>query len=171
MRAGTTPHRPAARKQRSIAMTKESTTEGKQRYTFICSKGTLDGAYPSLVLALNARRLGHEVFLFYTFMGINVVRKGYLSKLKFHPPGFLGAIPGMSTLATNMMEKQIAEANIPSIEEIFEMAQLEGVKIIACRMTLDMMKISEDELLEGVEIMNAEQYLKLAGTCAINMFT
>ncbi|GAB6037334.1 hypothetical protein JCM15519_18930 [Fundidesulfovibrio butyratiphilus] len=149
----------------------ENTTEGKQRYTFICSKGTLDGAYPSLVLALNAKRLGHEVFLFYTFMGINVVRKGYMAKLKFHPPGFLGAIPGMSNLATSMMEKQIEQANIPSLEDIFEMAQLEGVKIYACKMTLDMMKIPEDDLLEGVEIMNAEQYLKLAGTCSINMFT
>jgi len=152
-------------------MAQEASTEGKQRYTFICSKGTLDGAYPSLILAINARRLGHEVFLFYTFMGINVVRKGYLSKLKFHPPGFLGAIPGMSTLATSMMEKQIEEANIPSLEDLFEMAQLEGVRIIACRMTLDMMKIPDSDLVEGVEIMNAEQYLKLAGTCAINMFT
>jgi len=152
-------------------MALEESKEGKQRYTFICSKGTLDGAYPSLILALNARRLGHDVFLFYTFMGINVVRKGYLSKLKFHPPGFLGAIPGMSMLATNMMEKQIEEANIPSLEDLLEMAQLEGVKIIACKMTLDMMKIPEAELVEGVEIMNAEQYLKLAGTCAINMFT
>ncbi len=149
----------------------ETQSEKKQRYTFICSKGTLDGAYPSLILALNARRLGHDVYLFYTFLGINVVRKGYMSKLKFHPPGFLGAIPGMSNLATSMMEKQIEEANIPSLEEVFEMAQLEGVKIYACRMTMDMMKIPDDELIEGVEIMNAEQYLKLAGTCAINMFT
>lgn len=149
----------------------ETANEDKQRYTFICSKGTLDGAYPSLVLALNARRLGHDVSLFYTFMGINVVRKGYMSKLKFHPPGFLGAIPGMSNIATSMMEKQIEDANIPSLEEIFEMAQLEGVNIYACKMTLDMMKIPEDELIEGVEIMNAEQYLKLAGTCSINMFT
>jgi len=139
--------------------------------TFICSKGTLDGAYPSLVLALNARRLGHEVSLFYTFMGINVVRKGFMAKLKFYPHGFLGAIPGMPDLATSMMEKQIEQANIPSIEEIFEMAQLEGVKTYACRMTLDMMKIPEEELLDGVEIMNAEQYLKLAGKCGINMFT
>lgn len=152
-------------------MTADKEPSVKKRYTFICSKGTLDGAYPSLVLALNARRLGHEVFLFYTFMGINVVRKGYMAKLKFHPPGFLGAIPGMACLATSMMEKQIEEANIPNLEDLFEMAQLEGVKIIACRMTMDMMKVPESDLLEGVEIMNAEQYLKLAETSAINMFT
>ena len=152
-------------------MTGQENKPDKQRYTFICSRGTLDGAYPSLILGLNARRLGHDVYLFYTFMGINVVRKGYLAKLKFHPPGFLGAIPGMASLATSMMEKQIEEANIPSVGEVFEMAQLEGVKIIACKMTMDMMKIPDDDLVEGVDVMNAEQYLKLAGTCAINRFT
>jgi peroxiredoxin family protein len=143
----------------------------KQQYTFICSRGTLDGAYPSLILSINSVRLGHQATLFYTFMGINIVKKGYLAKLKFHPPGFLGAIPGMSSLATAMMKKQIDEAHIPDIEELLEIAQLEGVKLVACRMTMDMMKISEEDLIEGVEIMNAEQYLKIAGQCAINMFT
>ena len=152
-------------------MVEPGTQETKQRYTFICSRGTLDGAYPSLILSINAKRLGHEAFIFYTFMGINIVRKEYLAKLKFHPPGFLGAIPGMSLLATTMMKKQIEEAGIPDIDELLETAQLEGVKLIACKMTMDMMKIKDDELIEGVEVMNAEQYLKLAGTCAINMFT
>lgn len=149
----------------------ETATTGKQKYTFICSRGALDGAYPSLILAINSVRLGHEATLFYTFMGVNILRKGYLAKLKFHPPGFMGAIPGMSSLATSMMKKQIEKANIPDVEELLEVAQLEGVRLVACRMTMDMMQIPESELIEGVEIMNAEQYLKLAGQCAINMFT
>jgi len=143
----------------------------KKKYAFICSRGTLDGAYPSLILAINSRRLGHEATVFYTFMGINIVRKGYLKKLKFHPPGFMGAIPGMSSMATMMMKKQIEEANIPDIEDLMEVAQIEGVRLVACKMTLEMMKLSEDDLMEGVEVMNAEQYLRLAETCAINMFT
>lgn len=143
----------------------------RQRYTFICSRGTLDGAYPALILALNAVRLGHEAHVFFTFMGINVVKKGYLSSIKFHPPGFMGAIPGMSTVATKMMKKQIEEANIPDVEDLLEMAQLEGVKLMGCKMTLEMMKMDESELLDGVGVMNAEQYLKLAGGCSINMFT
>jgi peroxiredoxin family protein len=147
------------------------TEEGKQKYTFICSRGTLDGAYPSLILAINSVRLGHEATIFYTFMGINIVRKGYLAKIKFHPPGVLGAIPGMTSLATGMMKKQIEEANIPDVEELLEVAQLEGIKLVACRMTMDMMKLTDQDLREGVEIMNAEQYLKIAGQCAINMFT
>jgi len=146
------------------------TTE-KQKYTFICSRDTLDGAYPALILALNAVRLGHEATVFYTFMGVNIVRQGYLAKLKFHPPGFMGAVPGMSSLATSMMKKQIEKANIPDLETLLEMAQIEGVHLVACRMTMDMMGIPDSDLLEGVEIMNAEQYLKIAGQCAINMFT
>jgi peroxiredoxin family protein len=145
--------------------------ESKQKYTFICSRGTLDGAYPSLILAINSVRLGHEATIFYTFMGINIVRKEYLAKVKFHPPGFLGAIPGMTSLATGMMKKQIEEANIPEVEDLLEMARLEGIRLVACRMTMDMMKLTEEDLREGVEVMNAEQYLKIAGQCAINMFT
>lgn len=152
--------------------TQETTaTKEKQKYTFICSRDTLNGAYPSLILALNAVRLGHEATLFYTFMGVNIVRKGYLAKLKFHPPGFMGAIPGMSTLATSMMKKQIEKANIPDVEDLLEMAQIEGVRLVACKMTMEMMQIPESDLIEDVEIMNAEQYLKMASQCAINMFT
>jgi peroxiredoxin family protein len=145
--------------------------KAKQKYTFICSRGTLDGAYPSLILAINSVRLGHEATIFYTFMGINIVRKEYLAKVRFHPPGFLGAIPGMAAMATGMMKKQIEEANIPDVEELLEIAQLEGINLVACRMTMDMMKLTEDDLREGVQVMNAEQYLKIASQCAINMFT
>ncbi|MBI4806318.1 MAG: DsrE/DsrF/DrsH-like family protein [Desulfovibrio sp.] len=152
-------------------MKNDAPETGSQRYAFICSRGTLDGAYPALILAINARRLGHEAFVFHTFMGINAVRKGKLESFKFYPPGFLGAIPGMPQVATMMMKKQIDEAGIPDLPELQETAQLEGVKLIACRMTLDMMKLGQKDLIDGVEIMNAEQYLKLAGTCAINMFT
>jgi peroxiredoxin family protein len=151
--------------------TKEAPACEKPSYTFICSRGTLDGAYPPLILSINAVRLGYESYVFFTFMGVNILRKGYVAKLKFHPPGFLGAIPGMSSLATGMMKKQIEEANIPDVEELMEVAQIEGVKFIACKMTMEMMKIKEEELIEGVDVWTAEQYLKLAGKCAINMFT
>ena len=145
--------------------------KAKQKYTFICSRGTLDGAYPSLILAINSVRLGHEATIFYTFMGINIVRKGFLAKVKFHPPGFLGAIPGMAAMATGMMKKQIEEANIPDVEELLEVAQLEGIHLVACRMTMDMMELADDDLIEGVEIQNAEEFLKHARNCKLNLFT
>ncbi|MFP5212610.1 MAG: DsrE/DsrF/DrsH-like family protein [Acidobacteriota bacterium] len=143
----------------------------KESCTFICSRGSLDGAYPALVLAINARRMGMDSTVFYTFMGIEVIRKSGTEKCQFIPPGTLGAIPGMSMLATKMMKKQIDEAGIPSLEELMEVAQLEGVKLVACRMTMDMMKLSPDDLIEGVVIQTAEDYLKHARNCKINMFT
>jgi peroxiredoxin family protein len=139
--------------------------------TFICSRDTLDGAYPALMLAINSRRLGMQATVFYTFMGLNLIRKGGISKAKFIPAGTMGAIPGMSSVASRMMKKKIDAAGIPNLDELVEIAQLEGVKLVACKMTVDMMEIKPEELIEGVEIQTAEEYMKHARNCKINMFT
>ena len=139
--------------------------------TFICSRDTIDGAYPSLILSINARRLGFDATVFYTFMGINVIRKGGAAKCKFVPGGTMGAIPGMSAVASWMMRKKIDKAGIPPLDELMEMDQLEGVKFVACKMTLDMMDLGQEDFIEGVEIQTAEDYLKHACNCTINMFT
>ncbi len=143
----------------------------KEKAAFICSKDTLDGAYPSLVLAINARRMGMDATIFFTFMGLNVVRKNRAKKCKFIPAGVMGAIPGMSSFATWMMKKKIEKANIPGLEELLEIAQLEGVKFVACKMTLDMMELTEDDLIEDVEVQTAEEFLKYARDCNISLFT
>jgi peroxiredoxin family protein len=149
----------------------EEVAPDKEMCTFICSRGTLDGAYPSLILAINARRLGMEATIFYTFMGIDVIRKGGVKKLSFIPQGAMGAIPGMSSVATWMMKRQIDQAGIPTLEELMEIAQLEGVKFVACRMTMDMMGLKAEDFIDGVEIQTAEDYLKHARNCKVNMFT
>ena len=138
--------------------------------TFICSRFSLDGIYPPLILATNARRLGMEATVFFTFMGIFAIIRGKIRKAKFVPTGFLGAIPGMPAFATWMMKRMMNKANIPSLEELFEMAQLEGVKFVACKMTVDMMGLKQEDFLDGVEIKTAEEYLKVAKECQINMF-
>jgi peroxiredoxin family protein len=143
----------------------------KDKAGFICVKDTLDGAYPSLVLGINAARQGLESKIFYSFMGLNLVLKGGAERAKFVPPGVMGAIPGMSTIATGMMKKKIDKANIPSVAELQEMAQIEGVELIACKMTVDMMEIDEDKLIEGVSVWNAEDFLKYAVDCKICLFT
>jgi peroxiredoxin family protein len=112
-----------------------------------------------------------ESKIFYTFMGLNLVLKGGVEKAKFIPPGVMGAIPGMSIVATKMMEGKIEKANIPSLAELMEMAQLEGVELIGCRMTIDMMEISEDRLIDDVTIWTAEDFLKYARECTICLFT
>ncbi|MGD8944822.1 MAG: DsrE/DsrF/DrsH-like family protein, partial [Desulfobacterales bacterium] len=98
----------------------------KERAAFICVKDTIDGAYPSLVLAINAARQGMESKIFYSFMGLNLVMEGGFDRAKFFPPGVMGAIPGMSSLATGMMKRNIEKANIPSLADLQEMAQIEG---------------------------------------------
>ena len=143
----------------------------QEKAAFICTKDTLDGAYPSLVLGINAVRMGMETKVFYSFMGLNLVLKGGVDRAKFFPPGVMGAIPGMSTLATGMMKKKIEQANIPSLADMQEMAQLEGVELVACHMTVEMMEITEDQLIEGVPVWTAEDFMKYARECKICLFT
>jgi len=147
------------------------TNAEKQTAAFITSRDTLDGAYPGLILGINARRLGMQTKVFYTFMGINVVRKGWSEKAKFYPPGLMAAIPGMSALATWMMKGKIEKASIPALPDLVEMAQLEGVEFAACKMTVDMMALKQNDFIEGVVIEPAETFLKYAKDCKICLFT
>ena len=146
-------------------------TEQKEKAAFICTKDTLDGAYPSLVLGINAARLGMETKVFYSFMGMNLVLKGGVERAKFIPSGVMGAIPGMATLATGMMKKKIEQANIPSLADMQEMAQLEGVELVACHMTVQMMEIDPAKLIEGVPVWTAEDFMKYARDCKICLLT
>lgn len=141
------------------------------RASFICVKDTLDGAYPSLVMALNAVRQGMEAKIFYSFAGLNLVMKGGTERAKVYPPGALGAIPGMSAIATGILKKKIDKAEVPSLSEMQEMAQLEGVGLIACHMAISIMEIDESQLVEGVVVWNADQFLRYARTCEICLYT
>jgi len=143
----------------------------KEKAGFICVKDTIDGAYPSLVLGINAARQGMESKIFYSFMGLNLVMEGGFDRARFFPPGVMGAIPGMSSIATGVMKKKIEKANIPSLADLQEMAQVEGVELIACKMTIDMMEIKPEKLIKGVTIWTAEAFLKYAKECKICLFT
>lgn len=146
-------------------------SQPKERACFICSRDTLDGAYPSLILGINAARLGMEAKVFYTFMGVNLVRKGGIEKAKFIPPGVMGAVPGMSSMATAMMKKKIEKAQIPTLPELMEMAQLEGVELIACKMTFDMMEMHEEDMIENVSVWDAAEFMKYAKEAKLCLFT
>ena len=149
----------------------KSKANEKEKAAFICVKDTLDGAYPSLVLGINAARQGMESKIFYSFMGLNLVLHGGSERAKFFPPGVMGAIPGMTTIATGMMKKKISKANIPSLADLQEMAQIEGVQLVACKMTVDMMEIDEKKLIDGVVVWTAEDFMKYARLCRICLFT
>jgi len=143
----------------------------KDKAAFICSRDTLDGAYPSLILAINAARAGMEAKVFYTFMGINLICQGGIDKAKFIPPGVMGAIPGMSSLATCMMKRKIDKAQVPTLAELMEVAQLEGVELIACKMTIDMMELDESQMVADTRVWTAEDFIKYAKDCKICLFT
>ncbi len=145
--------------------------ETKEKASFVCVKDSLDGAYPSLVLGINAARMGMESKIFYSFMGLNLVLEGGADRAKFFPAGVMGAIPGMTSIATGMMKKKIDKANIPSLAELQEMAQIEGVELVACKMTVDMMEIDESKLVNGVIVWTAEDFLKYSKECKICLFT
>lgn len=147
------------------------TEEKVEKAAFICVKDTIDGAYPSLVLAVNAARQGMESKVFYSFMGLHLVLKGGAERAKFFPPGVMGVIPGMTQIATGMMKKKIEKANIPSLADLQEMAQIEGVQLIACQMSIDMMEIDEDKLIDGAIVWNAGDFIKYAKDCQICLFT
>jgi len=143
----------------------------QEKAGFICVKDTLDGAYPSLVLGINAARMGMQSKIFYSFMGLNLVMEGGFDRAKFFPEGTMGVIPGMAHLATSMMKKKIEKANIPSLADLQEMAQIEGVELIACKMTVDMMEINEEKLIAGVVVWTAEDFMNYAKECKICLFT
>lgn len=143
----------------------------KEKAAFVCVKDTIDGAYPALVLGVNAARLGMETKIFYSFMGLNMLLKDKAKKAKFFPPGAMGAIPGMANIASGMMKKKVEKANIPALEDLMEMAQLEGVELIACHMTAEMMEIKPEEYIEDVVVWTAEQFMKYAIECKVCLFT
>jgi peroxiredoxin family protein len=146
-------------------------SDSPEKAAFICVKDTLDGAYPSLVLAINAARQGMESKIFYSFAGLNLVLEGGAARAKYFPAGVMGAIPGMTSLATGMMKKKIEDANIPSLADLQEMAQIEGVELVACKMTVDMMDLDEEKLIEDVVVWTAEEFTKYAKDCKLCLFT
>lgn len=143
----------------------------KPKAAFICVKDTIDGAYPALVMGINAARLGMETKIFYSFMGLNMLLKDKAAKAKFYPPGAMGMIPGMASLASTIMKKKVEKANIPALEDLMEMAQFEGVDLIACHMTVEMMEIDKDQFIEDVEVWTAETFMKYAMECKVCLFT
>jgi len=145
--------------------------EARKRVTLICARNTLDGVYPPLILALQAVRAGAEAAIFFTFDGINAIRRGGTKKAKYHLPGLLGAIPGVAALATTVM-RRLAEkrANVPPPEDLLEMCRHEGVKLYGCKMTIDMLGLEPGDFVEGVEFIDAQGYMQLALRADINMF-
>lgn len=146
--------------------------EGR-RLAIICSKGTLDMAYPGLILANAALGEGVEVHLFFTFWGFDIITKKTMNELKFtmlgntatHMPQGLGGLPGMTALATRRLRTSIAEVDVPTVPEMLEQIVASGGHLWACRLSFDMQHLAEDDLYEHVEgVLSAADFIeKTAG--------
>jgi peroxiredoxin family protein len=144
---------------------------GTRKLAIICSKGTLDMAYPGLVLANAARQAGIEAFIFFTFWGMDIITTKKMNKLKVTPvgnpamgmPNLVGMIPGMTPMATSMMKKKIDDIDIPPVDEFLEMVHDAGARLYACRMAADMMDLAEEDLIPQVEgIISAMDFMDLS---------
>jgi len=130
-----------------------------EHLAIICSKGTLDMAYPGLILANAARMSGIDATLFFTFWGLDIVTKKMVDHLhvptvgnpSMHIPTMVGGLPGMEGLATTMMQKQMEKLDIPSVPELLEILSDSGAHLYACRMAMDMFKRTKDDLVPQVE--------------------
>jgi peroxiredoxin family protein len=153
----------------------------KNKVAIIASKGTLDMAYPPLILATAAAAMGEEVEVFFTFYGLNIIKKGGARQLQVAPianpampvpmPNILGMLPGMTPMATWMMKTMFfGKHNVATIEELLEQCKEVGVKLIACQMTMDVMGIKREDLLDEVEVGGAATFLNFAGEAHTTLF-
>ncbi len=149
---------------------------------FICSKGSLDMAYPALIMGWAALGNGVDVTLFFTFWGMDVINKRRVDKLEIAPvgnpnmklsmmgipagnigvPQFVGGLPGMTPITTALMKKKMEEIEVPPVREMLEMLHDAGAKLYACKMTVDMMNLSEEDFIEDLDgIVTAGEFIDM----------
>lgn len=153
-----------------------------RKAAIIASKGTLDWAYPPLILASAAAAAGMEVSIFFTFYGLNIIRKDFEKKLKVSPvgnpampmpvamPDLITAMPGMIPMATGMMKSMFSKHHVATIRELLDVARESSVRLIACQMTMEVFGYKEEEFLEGVEFGGAAAFLSQARKSHITLF-
>jgi peroxiredoxin family protein len=153
-----------------------------KRLAIISVHGSLDAAYPPLILATAAIAMDMDAAIFFTFYGLEIIKKGNADKLKVSPianpampqpipgisvPNIIGVLPGMTAVATGMMNSWMSKAKVAKLSELLSMSQEMGVRIIACQMSMDVMGIKKEDLLDGIEIGGAATFLEYASEDAI----
>jgi peroxiredoxin family protein len=152
----------------------------RKRIALVSSKGTLDQAYPPLILATTAASLGWEAGVYFTFYGLDVIHRKRLPRLKVaslaNPsgpvqlPNLLGALPGATAAATGVMKKWMRDARMPPIDEFITMARDLGVKFFACSTTMGVMNVKEEDLIDGCLVAGAAAFLDFASEADVQLF-
>lgn len=161
---------------------KEINSTGNDK-TLVVFSGNLDKAIASFIIANGAAAMGRKVTMFFTFWGLNILRKPTGGKVK---KDFLGRMFGMMMpkgpqklklsqmsmggLGGKMIRYIMKKNNIASLEELIEQGKNQGIRIIACSMSLDLMGIKKEELIDGIEIGGVATYLAAAETADTNLF-
>jgi len=161
----------------------------------IATKGSLDWAYPPFILASTAAALGWEVNMFFTFYGLELLKKdlshlqvsplgnpGMPMKVPFGPewlqdmdwkiPNILQAnIPGYERLATGLMKRTLSTKGVASVEDLRDLSLEAGANLIACQMTVDLFNYGPDEFIDGIaEWAGAATYLPMAQQADVSLF-
>ena len=146
-----------------------------RKVAFICSKGTLDMAYPALVMGWAALGNGIDVTIFFTFWGLDIITKKRQPHLQLSPignssmkmgemgiPNIIGMLPGMTTVATKMMQSKMQALQIPPVSEYLQMLVDGGAKLYACRMSVDLNGLKKDDFIDGVQdIVSAADFMDM----------
>jgi peroxiredoxin family protein len=155
-----------------------------KKLAIIATKGSLDWGYPPFILASTAAALGYDVQIFFTFYGLQLLKKKMnLEVTPLGNPGMpmpmgmdkwfpvLGtALPGMQAMMTSMMKKKMADKGVASLEELRELCQEAEVKLVACQMTVDLFDMDHSEFIDGVEYAGAAAFFEFAGESDICLF-
>jgi len=165
------------------------TPEEKPRHiAFICSKGTLDMAYPALVMGWAALGNGIDVTIFFTFWGLDMINKNRVDHIEIAPvgntamkmsmmgldtgnlgiPQIAGVLPGMTAFATKLMKDKMRALDVPTVREYLQMLSDAGAKLYACKMSVDMMGLKKEEFVEGGEaIVTAGDFMDMTAGAQI----
>lgn len=162
--------------------------EGTKRLALVASKGTLDQAYPPLILAVTAASMGWEVGIFFTFYGLDILHRERIKHLQVSPvgnpampppvpaipglkvPNFLGALPGMTAMATSMMKGWMAKSKMPTVEELLDLCAEADVQLFACATTMGVMGIKQEDLVPQAKCAGATTFLDYAAEADVSLF-
>ena len=152
----------------------------EKKLAIIATKGTLDWAYPPFILASTASALGYETEIFFTFYGLQLLKKNLnLQVSSLGNPGMpmpmpvpvlLQALPGMQSMMTMMMKQKMKSKGVASVEELRDLCVEAEVKLIACQMTVDLFEMDTKEFVDGVEYGGAATFFEFAGQSDICMY-
>ena len=156
----------------------------EKNLTIIATKGTLDWAYPPFILSSTAAALGYNVTMFFTFYGLQLLKKDLsLSVSPLGNPGMpmpmgmdkwfpvLGTtIPGMQAMMTGMMKNTIKSKGVASVAELRNLCLEADVKMIGCQMTIDLFDFKHEDLIDEIDLGGAATYFEHAGESDVNLF-